>query len=146
MPSSNRVFVDNLDLLLDEPLSSGDNLIGRVKLTDGTTVALVRTDGALYVSLQNAVAITWAAPTFATVGATTTAILASNTSRKGAMIVNDSDSIIYLGIGAAAVAGSGIRLNPNGGAYVVDLTNLTTQAINGIASGAGKNVTVHEAT
>ncbi|KKK49847.1 hypothetical protein LCGC14_3130920, partial [marine sediment metagenome] len=49
--------------------------------------------------------ISHAAPTFATVGATTGVVLAANASRKGAIFVNDSTAIIYLGIGAVAVLG-----------------------------------------
>jgi hypothetical protein len=90
--------------------------------------------------------MTWAAPTNATVGVASGAVLAANASRKGAIIVNDSNRVIYLGIGAAAVVGSGIRLNANGGSYEISALNLSTQVINGIASVAGNNVTVHEAT
>ena len=89
--------------------------------------------------------IAWNAPTFVAVGTSTTVILASNTSRLGAVLVNDGNKDIYLGIGAAAVVGSGILLNSGGGAYEINLTNLTTQAINGISTGGGSNLTVHEA-
>jgi len=39
------------------------------------------------------------------------------------VIVNDSDVVIYLGVGAAAVLNQGIRLNANGGAYEINWSN-----------------------
>jgi len=82
------------------------------------------------------------------VGDTSTTILAANANRKYALIVNDSDTVIYLALGAAAIVNNGIRLNANGGAYVINWTNLYKGAINGIhaATGLTKNVTVVEGT
>ena len=117
-----------------------------IKITDGTNDALVTADGALYTSLQSTYNLTFASPTSVSVSNSSTQILASAATRKAAIIVNDSDSVIYLGIGAAAVLNAGIRLNPNGGSFVFDMTMNATQAVNGIASVAGKNVTVHTAT
>lgn len=45
MPSTNRVFVDN-ELVISE-MPSGDNLVGRVKVTDGVDVALIDSNGDL---------------------------------------------------------------------------------------------------
>jgi Ni,Fe-hydrogenase maturation factor len=90
--------------------------------------------------------LTWAAPTFATVGVASGAALAANANRKGAVFVNDSANLIYLGIGAAASVGRGIRLNRQGGSYEMNATNLSTQVVNAIATGAGSNLCVHEAT
>jgi len=79
------------------------------------------------------------------VGVASTQILAANHNRKYAAIVNDSDTTIYLAIGAAAVANQGIRLNANGGVYEILLADLNTAAINGIHAGVGnKRVTVVE--
>ena len=81
------------------------------------------------------------------VGVASAQILAANNDRKYAIIVNDSDTTIYLAIGAAAVAHRGIRLNANGGSYEVLLADLNIVAINGIHAGAGnKRVTVVEDT
>ena len=75
----------------------------------------------------------------------TSAILAANSNRLYAVIVNDSDVVIYLGIGANAVLNQGVRINANGGAYEINWTNLYTGAINGIHGGTGnKVVTVFE--
>jgi len=79
------------------------------------------------------------------VGVATTQILAANDNRKYAAIVNDSDTTIYLALGANAVLNQGIRLNANGGAYEVLLADLNIVAINGIHGDAGvKRVTVVE--
>lgn len=69
-----------------------------------------------------------------------TAILAANSDRLYAIIVNASDTLIYLGIGAAAVAGKGIYLKANGGSYEINWTNLYTGAIYGIHGGSGNKV------
>lgn len=86
------------------------------------------------------------AHTAVTVGAATTAILAANAARKYALIINDSDTVIYLKIGAAAVLNEGIRLNAQGGSYEMSAQygNLDTRAINAISSVAGKVLLVTE--
>jgi hypothetical protein len=102
------------------------------------------TDGAVEITGTSQ---SYAAPTFGTSTTSSTQLVAANTSRKYLVLVNDSDEDIYLGVGAAAVVGSGVRLNKNGGSFEVNLLNLTTQAINSIHGGTGsKNVTIHEAT
>ena len=91
--------------------------------------------------------ITYAAPATVNVGVATTQIIAANTARRHLIIVNDSDTTIFLGVGAAAVLHSGIRINAAGGAFTMDRQNLSTVAVNGIHEGVGnKAVTVHEAT
>ncbi len=92
--------------------------------------------------------ITWAAPTFATVTATSSVALAANSSRRGALLVNDSTQEIFLSLrtGSPAVVGSGLRLNANGGSYEINNTNLTLDAISAIAANGSNNLTVHEAT
>lgn len=93
--------------------------------------------------------VKYSAPDNATVGATTTVVLAENGARTYLLLVNDSDTVIYLGIGAAAVLNKGPRLNANGGAFemIRDVGgNFSPQAVNAIASAAGKNLTIQEAT
>lgn len=70
-----------------------------------------------------------------------TQAVATSSSRQYLALVNDSANTIYLGEGVAAVSGSGIRLNANGGVYEMDTTHLYTGAINCIASGSS-NLTV----
>jgi len=78
----------------------------------------------------------------ANVAVTTTEVLAANANRLYALIVNDSDTTIYLAVGAAAVANAGIRLNANGGHYEMSkkIGNLNVGAINGIHAGTGTKV------
>lgn len=79
------------------------------------------------------------------VGVASTAILAANTDRGYAAIVNDSDTVIYLALGAAAVLNEGIRLNARGGTFEIAFGNLWKGTIYGIHGAAGnKVVTVTE--
>jgi len=118
-------------------LPVGANLIGKVGIdqtTPGTTnaVAVISDTGA------------YTTPTHTTVNVTITsgAVLAANTSRLYALLVNDSDTTIYLKIGVAAVANQGIRVNANGGSYEMSKKqgNLHTGAINGIHAGTSNKV------
>ncbi len=84
--------------------------------------------------------------TTVTAGVASGAALAANTSRKYVLLVNDSDAVIYLKIGAAAVLNAGIRLNANGGSYEMSAVygNLDTRVINAISSAADKALLVTE--
>ena len=86
------------------------------------------------------------AHTTATIGAASGVALAANANRKYALLVNDSDSPVYLMTGAAAALNQGIRINPNGGSYEMSAAygNLDTRVINAISSGAGKVLLVTE--
>lgn len=73
--------------------------------------------------------------------------LAANANRKYASFQNDSDTAIYLKIGAAAVANEGIRINPNGGSYEMSaaIGNLATGTVYAIHGGTGtKNLLIAE--
>jgi uncharacterized protein (DUF2345 family) len=85
--------------------------------------------------------------TTASMSTSTTAVLAANRSRKFVLVVNDSDTDVYLKIGVAAVANQGIRINANGGSFTMSPQhgNLDQRAINGItSSGSSKTVLVTE--
>ncbi len=86
------------------------------------------------------------AHTAPTAGVATGVILAANANRLYALFVNDSDTTVYLGLGAAAALNTGIRLNALGGNYEMSkkLGNLYTGAVNGISGVAGKVVCVTE--
>jgi hypothetical protein len=72
-------------------------------------------------------------------------IVAVNPNRRYLLVQNDSDTTVYLSLNGAAVVGSGIRLNANGGSYEVNFTNLYTGAVNAIHDGAGdKNMCIQE--
>lgn len=75
------------------------------------------------------------------VATTSTVVAASNLNRLEIIIVNDSDTVIYLRLGTSAVLNSGIRLNAGGGSFTTDKY---TGQINAISSVAGKNLTVAE--
>ena len=74
----------------------------------------------------------------ATVGNTTTQILPKNSGRVYAVIVNDSDEAIYIGLGVAAVLNKGIRLNANGGSIEIDGEQPFRGAVNGICASGSK--------
>ncbi|GAG47568.1 unnamed protein product [marine sediment metagenome] len=78
------------------------------------------------------------------VGITTTEVLAANPRRADAVFVNDSNQPIYLARGNDAVLHQGIRLNANGGNYEINASNLFLGAINAIAEGGAKVLTVSE--
>lgn len=78
------------------------------------------------------------------VQAASTPVLAANPRRADAVFVNDSNQPIFLARGNAAVLNAGIRLNANGGSYEINRNNLFLGAINAIAVGGDKNLTVSE--
>ncbi len=81
-----------------------------------------------------------------TVGTASSTLLNANANRRYALVTNDSDTAIYLKIGAAAVVGNSIRINANGGCFEIDYGNLMTGTITGItpSTGAFKNVCIFE--
>lgn len=83
--------------------------------------------------------ITTPTPSPISVAVTSTLALAANSARIAALVVNDSDTDIYLKRGAAAVANQGIRLNAYGGAYEMSLKggNLYRGAVYAIHAGTG---------
>ena len=69
--------------------------------------------------------------------------------RKYLRLVNDSDQVIYIGLGTAALLSQGIRLNASGGSYEMSfkLGNLFMGAVNAIHGGADtKNLMMTEGT
>ena len=69
-------------------------------------------------------------------------VLAANASRKYALLINDSDAVIYLALGTAAALNQGIRLNANGGSYEMSAAggNLYTGAVYAIHGSTGDKV------
>lgn len=79
------------------------------------------------------------------IGTGSTEVLVRNTKRNFASFVNDSDAVIYLSLGSAAVLNKGIRLNASGGSFELDTNNLYLGAIYAIHGGSGnKNLCVVE--
>ena len=91
-------------------------------------------------------AITNCAPTKCVVGTSSTLALPVNTERKYVLFINDSDAVIYIKLGSAAVVSEGIRINANGGSYEMSnaLGNLFTGEIYAISDVAGKYLLVNE--
>lgn len=108
----------------------------------------------LKVSIQNVTAIlvstktalTVSAPTAASVGVTDGTALAGNANRKGLVLVNTSANLISVAFGTAAVLGSGITLNPNGGAFVMDEYTFNVGAVHAIAASGSSNLAIQEFT
>ncbi len=88
----------------------------------------------------------YSAPSFKSVGNTTTVISAADPNRRYLAIVNDSSEVIYLAVDADAVMNRGIRLNANGGVFEMTGLHLSLQVVNGICASGGMNVTLQEAT
>ena len=82
------------------------------------------------------------APLGVSVTTTSGIVLAAAATRKCAILMNDSDAVMYLAIGQAAVLNRGIRLNPNGGFIVISKTGeiFSVEAIYGIHGGTGNKV------
>jgi uncharacterized protein (DUF39 family) len=72
--------------------------------------------------------------------ATSTLVLARNPARNYAAFVNDSDTVMYLALGAAAVKNKGIRLNANGGSLEFTAVNLYKGPVYAIHAGAGDKI------
>jgi hypothetical protein len=99
--------------------------------------------------MSGTIAANYNAPVHSVVSvlATSTSVLPSNQVRKYALIINDSDTTVYLNIaGAAAQLNYGVRLNANGGSYEMAMGNgnICQSAITAISSVAGKALLVTE--
>ena len=84
--------------------------------------------------------------TFATVGVVDSIVVAANVARVDCELVNDSTATIYLARGNAAVVGSGIRINANGGSYSIGTHNLFMGDVHAIGPDGQQNLTISEGT
>ena len=84
------------------------------------------------------------------VAPTSDAVLGANTLRTYVLFINDSDTVIYLAFGQAAVDRRGIRLNANGGSYEMAAvkSDLYRGAVNAIHGGGAvtKSLLILEGT
>jgi hypothetical protein len=105
----------------------------------------VSPSGALTVDAT--ISATAVVPTLSNVGdsASSVTVLASNSSRKGAVVVNDSSAVLYLKFGATASATSfTFKMQPDD-TVIINAKNLYTGIIDGIwASDAGGSARVTE--
>ena len=83
---------------------------------------------------------------FGTVTGVSAVIVPANDNRLDLEIVNDSDVVIYLARGNAAIVGSGIRLNATGGSYSMNTQTLFLGYIAAISANQQEenNVTISE--
>jgi len=120
----------------------------RVGSTDNTSAnaAYLKVDSDANVLTKEQPTSRTASHSEVTVGATTTSALATNTSRKAALFINDSVETIYLKIGSSAVLNAGIRLNANGGSYQMSFKEgtLSTAQVNSICASGSKKLLVTE--
>jgi len=80
------------------------------------------------------------------VGVASTVVRATYDARRYLLLVNDSDTVIYVALGGDAVLNQGIRLNADGGWYeMLEGQNLYTGPVNAIASAGSKRLTFQEA-
>ena len=149
-----------IDVKLVESVVSA--LLGKVKLTDGTTdVEVDATTKALKVFLANVLkkdedevttykgdgVINSVASTEEPVTSSTSEVFAADADVLTRLFINDSDTVIYLRKGEDAVLNKGIRVNANGGNYEMskEIGNLYLGAIDAIHGGAGnKNLLIEE--
>lgn len=95
-------------------------------------------------STTTASAVTGASPRTVTVGTASALALAANGSRKGSSWVNTGTTTISLGLGAAAVAGDDIVLDPNGSWDGMVGPCLWQGSVYAISSAAGGTLAVVE--
>jgi len=121
-------------------VDSDGHLLGKLAANSGVDIGDV---DVLSIAGEKYTTPTHTAPS---IGTTTTVALASNANRLYALLVNNSDEVIYFKLGANAVLNQGIRLNANGGSYEMSklLGNLYTGAINGICASGNKVLLVLE--
>jgi hypothetical protein len=79
-----------------------------------------------------------------TAGVASVQVADLNPSRVTLVIINDSDTAVYLWLAPEAQVNSGIRLNATGGSYEINLTNPYYGKVSAISSGAAKVLTVME--
>ena len=84
-------------------------------------------------------------PANKSIDAVSTLVLAEDGDRKYAIFFNDSNEVIYLGIGHPAELNKGPRLNAEGGFYELlrgTGGNFSMEEVNGISPSGGKNLTI----
>lgn len=77
-----------------------------------------------------------------TVGNVTTQVLSANQKRRHLVLQNDSDEVIYVAFGKAAVLNAGIRLAASGGQYEMFGDLVYGHVINAICASGSKKLLV----
>lgn len=93
--------------------------------------------------------VTYSHPATVVVGVSSTKVLAKNSDRKYALIVNLSDEVVFLKIGnsMSALLNEGIPIGPNRGSFEMSphFGNLCQEDVYGICASGNKLVAITEA-
>lgn len=132
--------------MADLVLASGEQIPLETKtrykdMGDGTHALVVALGGASLVGSTVTLL-----QTIVDVGLISIQVLAANTSRKYCYFANDSGTVIYLSFGGAAGLNRGVRLDANGGTYVMcySTNNLFTGAVYAISTAANQRLLINE--
>lgn len=71
------------------------------------------------------------------IGTSSTRILDANAERNYTILINDSDTVIYIGLGHVALLNYGLRLEANGGRHEFTGDHIWRGYIDGIHGAAG---------
>ena len=79
-------------------------------------------------------------------GVTTTSaeVLGDNPSRQGLVMVNLSDSTLYIAFGNSAVVGSGLPILPYGGGFTMNDYTFCKESVEAIGTSAGQLLAIQE--
>jgi hypothetical protein len=126
-------------------LGSAAPTIGQKLMASSLPVTLASDQPAIPVSgtVSTKTALTANAPATGSIGVSSAALVASNGSRKGLVVVNVSNATCSLAVGATAVLNSGITLQA-GAVWNMNEYSFATGAINAICSAASSTLTVQE--
>jgi hypothetical protein len=94
------------------------------------------TDGALLVSVAEAVPATTATRTSVTAAATNTLLLAASSTRKGASVYNDGTTDLYLAVGSTAASTTSFTVKLVPGAFYALLPAWSPLEVRGIWAGS----------
>ena len=83
-------------------------------------------------------------PTNVSVTNSSTEIIDANAARKWCIITNIGNQDVFLAAGQTALVDKGALLGKRGGAIVLDASNMSTEAINGIVSSGTATVMILE--
>jgi hypothetical protein len=138
-------------------LPAGTNLLGSVKISDGTNVATVKAASTAALSSDTAIVVTTngsttaGAPANTAVTSTSSAVLAANVARREALITNTDTVVVYVGLGQVPTATAyHVALRPctvahdgTGGSFVTDIWK---GAINAIVASTTGHIAIAELT
>ena len=76
--------------------------------------------------------------------ASASTIVSANAKRMSLVLINDGANTAYISLGASAVSGNGIRLNPAGASYEINGSNLYTGYVSAITTSGTTRFTIME--